>query len=68
MKTRLDAFFVVGWRPLLSAHMLPCADQGSANIHFWVPYKLLRSIVVYPATVDTSASGVIAPKKAFPTS
>jgi hypothetical protein len=67
MKTRLDAFFVVAWRPLLSAHMLPAADPGSANIYACVPYKPLRSIVMYPATAVTSASSITAPKKASPT-
>lgn len=67
MKPRLDAFFVVAWRPLLSAHMLPAADPGSANIHLCVSYEPLRSIVVYPATADTSAPGVTQPRTASPT-
>lgn len=67
MKTRLDSFFVIAWRPLLSAHMLPAADPVSANIHVCVPYEPLRSIVVYPATADTYATGVTQPRTASPT-
>jgi hypothetical protein len=67
MKTRLDAFFVVAWRPLLSAHILPAADPGSANIYACVPYKPLRSIVVYPATADTFNTSVTQPRTVSPT-